>query len=49
LENSQTASPFRTLKGKPKQKGKTASYYPKKFIEDCHSLVSFILLEKASQ
>jgi hypothetical protein len=36
-------------KGKPKQKGKMASYYPKKFIEDCHSLFSFILLEKASQ
>jgi hypothetical protein len=38
-ENSQTGSPFRPLsaqnsgmkqKGKPKQKGKTASYYPKK-------------------
>jgi len=55
LENSQTASPFRPLpaqnsgmkqKEKPKQKGKTASYYPKKFIEDCHSLFSFIFIGK---
>jgi hypothetical protein len=52
LENSQTASPFRPLtaqnsgmkqKRKPKQKGKTASYYPKKSIENCPSLFSFLL------
>jgi ribosomal protein S19 len=29
-------------KGKPKQKGKTASYYQKKFIEDCQRLPNIL-------